>query len=260
MLVVVAHPDDETFGCGSVIAHAAIRGVEVTVCCATRGEAGVDATGTTSSSSELAKLREAELHAAGAILGVSHIELLDFADSDMTGAMSPHALAAVPLAHVVDAVAEVIKRRQPDIVVALDADGLQDHRDHVRIGLATRDAFRAVCSPPTRLYYWTIRRSAIQRWSDEQRARQAHADYTEIDLGRSDEEITMVLDTTDVLARRRAAIAELRSQVSPFAGVSESVELAFLGEAHLVRIEPAWDGAETETELFGAARSELPQT
>ena len=70
----------------------------------------------------------------------------------------------------------------------------------------------------------------------------------------------MVLDTTDVLARRRAAIAEHRSQVSPFAGVSESVELAFLGEAHLVRIEPAWDGAETETELFGAARSELPQT
>ncbi len=29
MLVVVAHPDDETFGTGSVIAHAAVHGVDV---------------------------------------------------------------------------------------------------------------------------------------------------------------------------------------------------------------------------------------
>jgi LmbE family N-acetylglucosaminyl deacetylase len=33
MLVVVAHPDDETFGTGSVIAHEAARGVHVIVCC-----------------------------------------------------------------------------------------------------------------------------------------------------------------------------------------------------------------------------------
>ena len=45
LVLVVAHPDDETFGCGSLLMHAAARGVRTVVVCATRGEAGEVETG-----------------------------------------------------------------------------------------------------------------------------------------------------------------------------------------------------------------------
>jgi hypothetical protein len=45
-----------------------------------------------------------------------------------------------------------------------------------------------------------------------------------------------------------------------FEGVSEALELAFIGEAQLVRIEPAWDGGEIESELFPQWPAELPET
>ena len=39
-MVTVAHPDDETFGCGSLLLHAAAAGAQTCVVWATRGEAG----------------------------------------------------------------------------------------------------------------------------------------------------------------------------------------------------------------------------
>ena len=62
LLVVVAHPDDETFGLGSVLAHAAANGIEARVICATRGELGEPAIDI--GSTPLGEVREGELRAA----------------------------------------------------------------------------------------------------------------------------------------------------------------------------------------------------
>lgn len=41
MLVVLAHPDDESFPLGGTLAKYAAAGVEITLVCATKGEAGI---------------------------------------------------------------------------------------------------------------------------------------------------------------------------------------------------------------------------
>src|SRR5512139_611845 len=135
LMVVVAHPDDETFGCGSLLLHAAAAGATTAVCCATRGEAGEPAPGSGVSRQGLGAVREDELRAAAALLGVTRVDLLDFADSGMTGPAGPRTLVGAALAEVRDAVRQRLEDFRPDVVVTLDAsDG---HRDHARIRDAT---------------------------------------------------------------------------------------------------------------------------
>jgi LmbE family N-acetylglucosaminyl deacetylase len=254
MLVVVAHPDDETFGTGSVIAHAAAGGDEVYVCCATRGELGEDTSGTTNSPDELAAVREGELRAAAAVLGAKEVILFDFGDSGMEGEPPPHALTAVPLATVVHAVKEVIRRVQPDVVVGLDPDSVVDHRDHQRIGEATRRAFHDVADDGARLYFWTLGRSVWRAWQDEMVELGLAEKYVEMEIGRPDDEITTVIDVSDVYEIRKRAIAEHRTQLSPYSSVSPELERTLLCCDHLVRAVPAWDGGTIETKFATSGR------
>ncbi|MBM4464793.1 MAG: PIG-L family deacetylase, partial [Chloroflexi bacterium] len=60
LLAVFAHPDDESFAVGGTLARYAAEGVEVSLLCATRGEAGIEGMGP----EEAAKVREQELRAA----------------------------------------------------------------------------------------------------------------------------------------------------------------------------------------------------
>ena len=66
LLVVVAHPDDETFGCGSLLMHAAERGARTVVVCATRGEAGEVEQDVPVPAGGVGELREGELRDAAA--------------------------------------------------------------------------------------------------------------------------------------------------------------------------------------------------
>jgi len=250
MLVVVAHPDDETFGTGSVIANAAAQGVEVTVCCATRGEAGEDTSGTTGSPDELAVVREAELRGAADILGARDVVLLDFADSGFTGEIPARGLAAVPLDEVIAPVVEVIERVAPDVVVSFDPVSVNDHRDHMRIGEATSCAFTQAAAPETRLYYWTLARSMMQRWQEELKAIGRLEAYVDMELGLPDDQITTIIDVAHVSATRREAIAHHKTQTSPFAGVSPELYELILSRDYLVRAVPKWNGGPIETSLF----------
>jgi LmbE family N-acetylglucosaminyl deacetylase len=250
MLVVVAHPDDETFGTGSVIANAAAQGVDVTVCCATRGEAGEDTSGTTRSPEELAVVREAELRGAAEILGAREVILLDFADSGFTGDMPVRGLAAVPIEEVVAPVVEVIERVVPDVVVSFDPISVNDHRDHMRIGDATTRAFAHAARPEARLYYWTLARSMMERWQAELKTLGLLEAYSDMELGLPDDQVTTIIDVAHVSETRRKAIAHHKTQASPFAGVSPELDELIMTRDYLVRAVPKWDGGPIETSLF----------
>ena len=252
LLVVVAHPDDETFGLGSLIAGAAGAGARVTVCCATRGEAGEVAAGCEVAVGDLGAVRVRELHDAGAALGVSEIVMLDFGDSGMVGDTEDTTLVGAPLASVVDAVAAVVSRVSPDVVVTLDPTGGDGHRDHVRIAEATVAAART-SAPGSSIYCGTVTRSLMQRWLEGQQ--QAHPDAGHLglertELGRPDDEVTTVVDLGAHLDVRRRAIALHHSQRSPFEGMPADLVDTFLRYGYLVRVEPPWAGGPLETTLL----------
>jgi len=245
--VIVAHPDDETFGCGSLILLAKSAGATVAVTCATRGDAGEAAR--PGSTTDLGTVRAGELRAAADVLGVDRVDLLDFRDSGMSGEPAAGTLAAAPAADVQAALARVVADFRPDVVVTLDAsDG---HRDHAVV----RDAALAVADVLVvpRTYLLCLPRSLMRGWVEHVRTANPeaeHLDAATTQLGTPDAEITTVLDASDHLAARERAIAVHASQHSPYAGLPDALYRAFLETVHLQRVRPAWPGGPPETELF----------
>jgi N-acetyl-1-D-myo-inositol-2-amino-2-deoxy-alpha-D-glucopyranoside deacetylase len=228
LLVVVAHPDDESFGCGSVLAHASRAGHDTAVLCATRGEAGESRIRT----DDLAALREAELRAAGAILGVGAIVLLDHADSGMDGDPAPRTLAAADQVTVAGEVREVIETFLPDVVVTLD--GGDGHRDHAMMRDATLAAVDTATHRPAATYLWCLARSSMTRWAEHMRAIGGGAAYVDVaELGTPDDEITTVIDVSAVLPVRWDAIRAHASQASPYAELPTELQREFLATDRL---------------------------
>lgn len=232
LLVVVAHPDDETFGCGSLLLAAAAAGWETTVACATRGEAGEPAPGTDLGGRSLGEVRERELWAAAGVLGVARVALLDFADSGMEGEPAPGTLCAADPAEVAAAVRTIATEVDPDAIVSLDAsDG---HRDHA----AVRDASIAVAGERgVPAYLQALPRSLMSRWAAHMTEVRPELEVylRNADLGTPDEQLALVLDTAAHLEARERAIAVHASQTSPFEGLPPGLRHDFLAQVHLLR-------------------------
>jgi N-acetyl-1-D-myo-inositol-2-amino-2-deoxy-alpha-D-glucopyranoside deacetylase len=128
LLVVLAHPDDESLACGGLLAACAQAGARTALVCLTRG-AGVPA------DAALAEVRVRELGDACAVLGVSEVTVLDYDDGYLPWVESPRLEADV---------AAAIARAQPTVVVTFDADGLYWHPDHIAVHERVRDAVTAL--------------------------------------------------------------------------------------------------------------------
>ena len=248
MLVVVAHPDDETFGTGSVIARAAQQGAEVVVCCATHGELGEPRAGSVPEGVTLAEVRAGELRDAAAVLGATRVRLLDFGDSGWDGDCNSRSLVGAAFDDVVAVVRNVVADERPDVVVTLDPSGGDGHRDQVRIAQATTVAFDEAAPEGATLYYWCLVRSVMRQWAAHNRGSVYDA-VPEDDFGCPDELITTVVDVADLLPLRLEAISRHRSQASPYDDLPADLQAAFLATDRLIRARPAWVKSPVESEL-----------
>ena len=165
----------------------------------------------------------------------------------MSGAADPDTLVGADPGEVRDAVRRHLESFAPDVVVTLDAgDG---HRDHAAIRDATLAAVDTCDLAPT-VYLHCLPSSIMRRWAEHMASTDPSWEHLrQAEIGTPDEQVTTVLDTRAHLQQRIAAMAEHRSQRSPFEGLPQDLYEDFLTGEHLIRVRPPWDGGPTETEL-----------
>lgn len=133
LMAVLAHPDDESLGIGGVLARYATEGVGTYLVTATRGERGRLGT-ERPGAAVLAPIRERELHAAAAVLGVREVHFLDYVDGE---------LAQVDQNEAIGKIAALLRSVRPHVVVTFAADGAYGHPDHIAISQLTGAALVA---------------------------------------------------------------------------------------------------------------------
>jgi LmbE family N-acetylglucosaminyl deacetylase len=238
LVAVVAHPDDESFGCGSLIAQASVAGARVTVICATRGEAGERRPDPATDGWPIGLLRETELCQAAIVLGVDEVRFLDLVDSGFSGDVPPDALVSVPVDRLAGRVLDHLAELRPDVVLTLD--GSDGHRDHIHL----RDAVAVAVvrlERPVRLVNSSLARSLMIAWAQAMRSHEpdrAHLAISDDQLGRPDDELTPI-DTSEVLPIRERAIACHLSQASPFDQLPPLLRHRFLTVDHVVDATPS---------------------
>jgi LmbE family N-acetylglucosaminyl deacetylase len=261
LLLVHAHPDDESILTGGVIALAARDGHRVVLVTATLGENddGTNVDGTTAGT-ELSELRRQELEAACVTLGVDRLELLGYHGCGFgSDGASPdrRLLHAAPVAEVAERLASVLRDERPDVVVTYGADGTYGHPDHVMTHRATLAALEMVAKDgwaPAKVYLHAVPRSLVEIVVEAARTGSidlprdlAHA------AGTPDDYITTVVDVSAVLDRKLAATVEHGSQMHtglPLAAMAAGVFDTVFGVERFVLAGPEPGEQRTETSLF----------
>jgi len=207
VLAVCAHPDDESFGLGGILGAYVAAGTRAAVLCFTAGEASTLGSG----SADLAEVRARELAAAGAVLGIAHVELLTYPDG---------ALATIPLIDLAAHVRRLAARFSADLLLVFDEGGITGHPDHC---VATEAALVAAREIDLSVLAWAMPKETADRLNRE---------FATHFVGRDDAELDMVINVDRV--RQGQAIACHESQAGQNPVLWRRLEL--LGEREWLRV------------------------
>ncbi|HKR52040.1 MAG TPA: N-acetyl-1-D-myo-inositol-2-amino-2-deoxy-alpha-D-glucopyranoside deacetylase [Pseudonocardiaceae bacterium] len=281
LVVVHAHPDDETLWTGGMIARYAAAGVAVTLVTCTLGEQGEilipELRGLAADrADQLGGYRVGELRAACAALGVTDQRFLGgigrWRDSGMVvepGArasvppdLHPRAFAAGALDEQVDALVDVLVQVRPQVVVSYGPDGGYGHPDHVRAHQVTMAAVVRV--PVVVRVFWAVR--PVSAVADGITALHAMPGLpfpppdTDGLPGVADAEVTTKLDVTAHRGAVLAAMRAHRTQVTVWTAghhrafaLSDGMARPVLDTEHLTLVHGPAAGAHDD--LFGGLPS-----
>ncbi|MFN7978326.1 MAG: PIG-L deacetylase family protein [Vicinamibacterales bacterium] len=227
LLVVLAHPDDESLACGATIARAAAAGLVVTIASLSRGDAGPASTAVDGS---LGALRARELEEAAHVLGAAGV--VSFAHAD---GMLPWLDAEALVADIT----MLIRATAADAVITFGADGLYWHPDHIAVHERTTDAVARLGAAAPALYYVTMPPGQMRAVMDADPAHRAvvpglpDADA----FGAAATPPTLVVPCGAFAATKLAALRCHRSQFadSAFAALDDDVATRLLDVEHFHR-------------------------
>lgn len=267
LMVVHAHPDDEVFSTGGILAKYAAEGDRVVVVYATRGEAGemhdpdLDPQ---EAIPRLGEIREREVREACSILGVSELYFLGYRDSGMAGTeenQRADAFANAPLDEAVDRLLAIMQETEPQVVVTYNENGGYGHPDHIMVNRVTVAAFeraQAEVYAPQKLYYSAASREAFRGYVDGLaslglRIPWVGEDFKFEEYGLPSDEITAHIDVAPYAALKKRALAVHRTQIPAdffYLTLPDESIASFAGTEFFLRIQPPHRSGENEEDLF----------
>ncbi|SCL39827.1 N-acetyl-1-D-myo-inositol-2-amino-2-deoxy-alpha-D-glucopyranoside deacetylase [Micromonospora rhizosphaerae] len=233
LLLVHAHPDDESIGTGSTMAHYAATGAHVTLVTCTVGEEGEIhvpqlAELAAAKADQLGGYRIGELATACAALGVTDHRFLGgagrYRDSGMMGLASnehPRAFWQADLDEAAGYLVAIMQEVRPQVMITYDANGFYGHPDHIQ---AHRVAMRAVelaaveGIAPAKVYWTAMPRSVLEAGLDAftESSDNPFAGIDSVDdlpFGTPDPEIAARIDATEQHAAKEAAMRAHATQI-----------------------------------------------
>src|SRR5207245_6229583 len=120
LLLVMAHPDDESMGSGGLVLRHTRAGIPTYLICATYGEAGWTGKPAGAKKEDLPEIRAKELEEAAAALAIDGVELWDYPDGGVSAADHPQ---------ISQRITEQIVKLRPRAVVGWGPDGGYGHPD-----------------------------------------------------------------------------------------------------------------------------------
>jgi len=257
ILLVHAHPDDETINNGATMALYAARGAQVTLVTCTRGEEGevlVPGLSHLASSHEdgLGAHREVELANAMIELGISdHRFLGSFRDSGMMGTDSnnrPDVFWQADLDTAARLLVSIIDEIKPHILITYDEIGGYGHPDHIKAHLVAMRASELSEWQIKKIYWNTMPKSVIA--AGIAAMKEIGSDFfgtdnvDDIPFAKEDSLVTTLIDANEFVDAKMAAMKAHETQIAldgPFFALSNNLGLQIWGHEYytLVRGEKA---------------------